>query len=113
MKDFFANEAALRFVNLAYNIISLFRQVSSEKPKQHRLQTLRLNCYAVGAWMTKKGNSKILKLTVPIKKRKWMDGKANNISPEKWLEDVLNRINGIKKSELVHLLPNKWKKSTL
>ena len=74
LKDFFATEAALRFVNLAYNIISLFRQVTSEKPKQQRLQTLRLNCYAVGAWMTKKGNSKVLKMAVPIKKRKWMDG---------------------------------------
>ncbi len=74
MKDFFATEAALRMVNLAYNIISLFRQVSSEKPSYQRLQTLRLNCYAVGAWMTKKGNSRILKLAVPVKKRKWMDG---------------------------------------
>ena len=74
LKDFFATEAALRFVNLAYNIISLFRQVSSEKPKHQRLQTLRLNCYAVGAWMTKNGNSKVLKMAIPIKKRKWMDG---------------------------------------
>jgi len=74
LKDFFATEAALRFVNLAYNIISLFRQVSSEKPQHQRLQTLRLNCYAVGAWMTKNGNSKVLKMAVPIKKRKWMDG---------------------------------------
>ncbi len=74
MKDFFATEAALRFVNLAYNIISLFRQVSSEKPNNQRLQTIRLNCYAVGAWMTKKGNSNVLKMAVPIKKRKWMDG---------------------------------------
>lgn len=74
MKDFFATEAALRMVNLAYNIISLFRQVSSEKPQHQRLQTLRLNCYAVGAWMTKKGNSKVLKMAVPIKKRKWMNG---------------------------------------
>ena len=74
LKDFFATEAALRFVNLAYNIISLFRQVSSERPQHQRLQTLRLNCYAVGAWMTKNGNSKVLKMAVPIKKRKWMDG---------------------------------------
>jgi hypothetical protein len=74
MQVFFATEAALRFVNLAYNIISLFRQVCSEKPKQYRLQTLRFNCYATGAWMTKKGNSKVLKLAVPIKKCKWMVG---------------------------------------
>ena len=74
LKEFFATEAAIRMVNLAYNMISLFRQVSSEKPKQQRLQTLRLNCYAVGAWMTKRGNSQVLKMAVPIKKRKWMDG---------------------------------------
>jgi Transposase DDE domain group 1 len=80
MKDFFATEAALRFVNLAYNIISLFRQVSSEKPEHQRLQTLRINCYAVGAWMTKRGNSRVLKMAVPIKKRKWMDGIFAKIS---------------------------------
>jgi hypothetical protein len=74
MKVFFATEAALRMVNLAYNIISLFRQVSPEKPQHQRLQTLRLNCYAFGAWMTKKGNSKVLKMAVLIKKRKWIDG---------------------------------------
>jgi hypothetical protein len=27
-----------------------------------------------GAWMTKKGNSKVLKIAVPIKKRKWVAG---------------------------------------
>ena len=33
------------------------------------------NKYAIPlAWMTKKGNSKVLKMAVPIKKRKWMDG---------------------------------------
>ena len=74
LKDFYATEAALRMVNLSYNLISLFRHVSGEGTKNQRLQTLRLNCYAVAAWMTKKGNSKILKMAVPIKKRKWMDG---------------------------------------
>jgi transposase len=39
--------------------------------------------------------------------------KANNINPEEWLEDVLNRINSTKKSELVDLLPNRWKRATL
>lgn len=39
--------------------------------------------------------------------------KANNINPEEWLEDVLLRIGSTKKSELIDLLPNRWKKSTL
>ena len=84
LKEFFATEAALRMVNLAYNMISLFRQVSSEKPKHQRLQTLRLNCYAVGAWMTKKGNSKVLKMAVPVKKRKWMDGIFAKVDEVSW-----------------------------
>lgn len=74
LKDFYATEAALRMVNLAYNLISLFRHVSSEGSKNQRIQTIRLNCYAVAAWMTKRGNSKVLKVAVPIKKRQWMDG---------------------------------------
>ena len=84
LKEFYATEAALRMVNLAYNMISLFRQVSSDKPKQQRLQTLRLNCYAVGAWMTKKGNSKVLKMALPIKKRKWMDGIFEKVDNTEW-----------------------------
>lgn len=39
--------------------------------------------------------------------------KANNINPEEWLEDILQRINTTKKSELSQLLPNHWKKATL
>jgi len=84
LKEFFATEAALRMVNLAYNMISLFRQVSSEKPHHQRLQTLRLNCYAVAAWMTKRGNSKVLKMAVPIKKRKWMDGIYAKVDEVSW-----------------------------
>jgi transposase len=37
--------------------------------------------------------------------------KANNINPEVWLEDVLIRINGTKKSQLINLLPNRWEKA--
>jgi len=74
LNDFCATGAALLLVNLIYNIISFFKQVSSDKPNHKRLQTLRLNCYVVGARMTKNGNSKVLKMAVPIKKRKWMVG---------------------------------------
>jgi transposase len=37
--------------------------------------------------------------------------KANGINPEKWLQDVLLRINDTKKSELKTLLPNHWLQS--
>lgn len=38
--------------------------------------------------------------------------KANNINPEEWLQDVLQRINETKKSALNQLLPNHWKKAS-
>lgn len=37
--------------------------------------------------------------------------KLNGINEEEWLEDVLCRINSTKQSELVNLLPHRWKKS--
>lgn len=37
--------------------------------------------------------------------------KLNKIDEEEWLRDVLTRINGTKQSELVKLLPHRWKKS--
>lgn len=82
LRDFFATEAALRTVNLAYNLMSLYRQVTYGKQHQPMLQTLRVNCYAVGAWMVKKGNSRILKMAVPMKKRQWMDGLFEKLKPD-------------------------------
>ena len=37
--------------------------------------------------------------------------KLNKIDEEEWLREVLTRINGTKQSELVKLLPHRWKKS--
>jgi hypothetical protein len=39
--------------------------------------------------------------------------KANGVNPEEWLMDVLEKINDTKKSELINLLPNNWKKTKL
>jgi hypothetical protein len=39
--------------------------------------------------------------------------KANGVNPEEWLMDVLEKINDTKKSELINLLPNNWKKNKI
>lgn len=64
MKDFFATEAAMRFITVAYNLMSLYQHVASQTSTQQRLHTIRINCFAVGGWVVKQRNKKFLKLAV-------------------------------------------------
>jgi hypothetical protein len=74
VKEFYATEAAFRMVMITYNLLSLFRQSILQSPIQQRLSNIRFNCFTVGAWVTKKGNSKVLKMALKMKRRQWMDG---------------------------------------
>lgn len=74
MKEFYATEAAMRFITIAYNLMSLYKHVTTQTTAQQRLHTIRINCFAVGGWIVKKGNKRILKLAVRKEKRPWMDG---------------------------------------
>lgn len=81
MKDFWATEAALNTVMLAYNLMSLFRQAllklvvirkGSPEPIQHTLQTLRLKLFARPAYSTTEARKPILNLVIAMKQRQWM-----------------------------------------
>jgi len=74
MKQFYATEAAMRFVTVAYNLMSLFKHVTTQTTAQQRLHTIRIKCFAVGSWIVKQGNKKILKIALRMEKRPWMDG---------------------------------------
>ena len=74
MDEFGATEAAMRFVMMAYNLMSLFRQLTHRNQAQRKLSTLRFNCFAVGSWISNNGNKQILKMSVPLKRRQWFDG---------------------------------------
>jgi hypothetical protein len=74
MDSFYATEAAIKMVCVSYNLMSLFRQVTHQTPLHPKLPTLRFNCFAVGNRVVKQGNSTVLKLSVPLKRRKWYDG---------------------------------------
>lgn len=74
MKEFYATEAAMRFVMVAYNLMSLFKHVGTQTSVQQRLHTMRIKCFAVGSWIVKQGNKKVLKMAVRMEKRPWMDG---------------------------------------
>lgn len=74
MKEFFATEAAMRMVTVAYNLMSLYKHVTTQTSSQQRLHSIRINCFAVGGWIVKQGSKRILKLAVSIEKRPWMEG---------------------------------------
>jgi hypothetical protein len=69
MDSFCATETAMRFVMMAYNLMSLFRLLSLQKQPHPRLSTLRFNCFAVGSWI----ENSTLKMSVPLKRRQWFD----------------------------------------
>ncbi len=66
LSSFFATEAAFRFIMVAYNLLSLFRQIVLRERKQSTLKTLRFKCFALGAWITKHSRQNILKIALVI-----------------------------------------------
>ena len=71
---FYATEAALNFVVMAYNLMSLFRQAVLQSKEQPTLKTMRYKIFSLGGYITQRGNSKILKLSVAMKRRAWLKG---------------------------------------
>lgn len=74
LDSFWATEAAFGTVLLAYNLMSLFRQAVLQAPKAVRLLTMRFQCFALGAWVGRKGRKKVLRIHVPWKRRVWFEG---------------------------------------
>ena len=81
LKDFWATEAALLTVMMAYNLMSLFRQgvmrsdtVSNKDHVQHTLKTLRYKLFAKAAYITNDGRKKMINLAVAMQHREWFEG---------------------------------------
>lgn len=82
MRDFWATEAALNTVMLAYNLMSLLRQVllktsavkHSSNSVQHTLQTRRYKLFAKAAYITTESRKPILNLALAMQQRAWMQG---------------------------------------
>jgi len=73
-RNFWSTEAALNLVMMAYNLMSLFRQGVLGSTIQEQLKTLRYKVFAIGGYMIKRGNVRILKLSLAMKRREWFDG---------------------------------------
>ncbi len=82
MKDFWATEATLNTVMLAYNLMSLLWQVllknsavkHSSQSVQHTLQTLRYKLFAKAGYITTENRKSILNLALAMQQRTWMQG---------------------------------------
>jgi hypothetical protein len=77
LKEFYATEASFRFIMMAYNIMALFKHQVLQSNMQ--LKTLRAYCFAIGSWITNHANVTTLNLSLPTKRRSWMDGLFDNI----------------------------------
>jgi hypothetical protein len=86
LQDFWATEAAMNTVMLAYNLMSLFRQVLLKSvivkkgvtsSIQHTLQTLRYKLFARPAYITTESRRPILNLAIAMQQRAWMQGLWN------------------------------------
>lgn len=82
MQSFWATEAALNTVMLAYNLMSLLRQVllktsTVRHPSnniQYTLQTLRYKLFAKAAYITTESRKPILNMALAMQQRIWMQG---------------------------------------
>jgi hypothetical protein len=84
LNDFAATEAALNFTIIAYNIMSLFKQAILKQDKIPQLKTLHYKIFAIGGYITKDGNQKLLQLSVAMKRRKWIQGIWLNTQKFSW-----------------------------
>ena len=74
LKSFWGTEAAFRFIMIAYNLMSLFRHITIQNKTLSSMNTSKAYCFALGAWIATHANRRVLKLSVPLEKRAWMDG---------------------------------------
>ncbi|MDR2533767.1 MAG: transposase [Tannerellaceae bacterium] len=82
--NFWATEAALNFLMMACNLMSLFRQAVLGATIQHQLKTLRYEVFAIGGYMIKRGNSRIIKLSLDMKRREWLCGLWSSSKVMSW-----------------------------
>lgn len=82
LSDFWATEACLNVVMLAYNPMSRFRQAvlkadvmqSSGKDAPRTLKTRRYELFAAAGYITTASRQDILKLGAAMRQRQWLEG---------------------------------------
>ena len=77
-KSFWATEAAMHFVMLSFNLMSLFRAAMQHQLNKtettHTLASLRQQLFAQAGFITHEGRKTILKLATAMQRREWLSG---------------------------------------
>ncbi len=84
INSFPATEAALNFMTIAYNLMSLFKQAVLKTDQLYQLKTMRYKILLIGGYITKQGNQRILKMSLAMKRRKWIKGIWTNSKDFSW-----------------------------
>jgi hypothetical protein len=71
-QSFDATETTLNFLMVAYNLMSLFKQVVVQDKVRPTLKTLRYSCLGVGSYIVKNGTQRILRMSVNMRRRSWI-----------------------------------------
>lgn len=74
LADFFATEACLNVVMMAFNLMSLFRQTLLKNTPHQTLKTMRYKLFGIAGYITHEGRKNILKLALAMKRREWFTG---------------------------------------
>ena len=74
LNDFWATEASLNTVMMAFNLMSLFRRVLLKSMPNHTLKTLRYKLFAMAGYLTHESRKSIIKIAVAMKRRAWIQG---------------------------------------
>jgi hypothetical protein len=65
-------ETTLNFLMIAYNLMSLFKQVLVQNKVRPTLKTLRYSCLGIGSYIVKNGTQRILRMSVNMRRRSWI-----------------------------------------
>src|SRR5580765_4962555 len=90
-QKFWATEAAFRLACCAYNLMSLFRQALLGAASKHTLNTLRAQCFAIGASLGQSAHRRILRVGLSPPRRDWFNGLFNlatQIQPQLQLQNA-------------------------
>lgn len=79
LHSFAAMESAFRFIMLAYNIMSLFRQKVLTGPKASMLSTIKFQCIAIGSYLVKDGRKMKMKLSAEGRRRHFLEHIFQNL----------------------------------
>lgn len=83
-QSFGGTEASLLTMTIAYNFMSLFKQIAIKEKVKQRLSTLRHKMLAIPAIIQQSGNTIIIKMALHLKRRAWIQKLWDNVHHANW-----------------------------